>query len=134
MSEQFLSTKFHEINARVGPGKIYPVKLTFKKKFLPLKVTADYDDWKQVEDIEGDNGWIHISTLSRNRTVIFIKDKVIFRKPTENSVLTAKVKKNFLCKLKKCENNWCKVQCDKQKGWTTCNNLWGLYKNVCKVK
>ena len=129
--EQFLSTKFHEINVRVGPSKIYPIKLIFKRKFLPLKVVAEYDDWKQVEDIEGDGGWIHISTLSKNRTVIFTKEKLIFRQPTENSVLIAKTEKNLTCRLKKCKNNWCRVQCENDRGWTICSNLWGVYKNEC---
>jgi SH3-like domain-containing protein len=132
--EQFLSTKFHEINARVGPGKIYPIKIVYKKKFLPLKVKAEYEDWKQVEDIDGDGGWMHISTLSKSRTIIFTQEKTIFRKPTEKSVLIAKAEKGMICRLKKCKDNWCKVICDKQNGWTEAKNLWGIYKNEHSTK
>jgi SH3-like domain-containing protein len=133
-NDQFLSTKFYEINARVGPGKIYPIKSIYKKKFLPLKILGDYEDWKQVEDIDGDSGWMHISTLSKSRSVIFTKEKKIFRRPTEKSVLIAKAEKHVICRVKQCKDNWCSVQCENQRGWVKCNNLWGLYKNECSIK
>ena len=132
--EQFLSTKFNEINVRVGPSKIYPVKLVYKKKLLPVKVIAEYEDWKQVQDIDGDGGWIHISTLSKNRTILCKKEKIIYRQASIKSVVIAKAEKGFICKLKKYQGGWCKVQCDTVRGWMQSSDLWGLYKNELTAK
>ena len=61
----FLSLKNDEVNVRVGPSKKYPVKFTYKKKYLPLEVLDKSETWRKIQDFEKNSGWIHISQLSK---------------------------------------------------------------------
>lgn len=77
------SLKNNKVNVRLGPSKTYPVKFVYKKKYLPVLVLDEHYNWRKIKDYENDNGWVHISQLSKLRTTITIKDDaVIFSKPS----------------------------------------------------
>ena len=61
----FLSLKNNEVNVRVGPSIEYPIKFTYKKKYLPLEVLDRSETWRKIKDFENNSGWIHISQLSK---------------------------------------------------------------------
>ena len=63
----FLSLKNSEVNLRQGPSFEYPIKLTYKKKYLPVKVIDKVETWRKVKDLENNSGWIHISQLSKKK-------------------------------------------------------------------
>ena len=48
----FLSLKKNEVNVRVGPSKDYPIKFTYKKKYLPLQILDKFENWKKIKDFE----------------------------------------------------------------------------------
>ena len=72
------------------------------------------------------SGWIHISQLKKVNSVITEDNKILFKKPTIFSEPIAKIKKGRLLIIKKCENEWCKVETEIFKGWIKKNNLWGV--------
>jgi SH3-like domain-containing protein len=49
------------IRVRKGPNSKSPVACILTTPKYPLKVMADYDNWKQVADHEGVIGWVHKS-------------------------------------------------------------------------
>ena len=59
----FLSLKNNEVNLRQGPSFEYPIKLTYKKKYLPVIILDIYETWRQIKDFENNSGWIQISQL-----------------------------------------------------------------------
>ena len=125
--EYFLTLRNDKVNLRQGPSFEYPIKIFYKKKFLPVIVQDDYGNFKKIRDHENNSGWIHISQLSKKKAAITIDDDVIvFNKPSIYSNPSVILKKGRLCKILKCKEDWCKIKVDKYKGWIKKNSLWGL--------
>ena len=73
-NKKFLSLKNNEVNLRLGPSFEYPIKLIYKKKYLPVIVIDKSDVWIKIKDFENNSGWIHISQLSKVKSGINIKN------------------------------------------------------------
>ena len=125
----FLSLKKNEVNVRVGPSKDYPIKFTYKKKYLPLQILDKFENWKKIKDFENNSGWIHTSLLSKKKSAINIKNNsILYKKPTIFSEPIAKLEAGRLMIIKKCKKNWCKVNSSSFEGWILKNSLWGKIK------
>ena len=125
--EYFLTLRNEKVNLRQGPSFDYPVKIFYKKKFLPVLVQDRSENFRKVRDHENNTGWIHISQLSKKKAAIVIDDELIlFNSPTIYSNPLAILKKGRLVKVKKCKNDWCKVMTGDFKGWVKKESLWGL--------
>ena len=55
----FLSLKKNKVYVRYGPGKNYPIKYIYKKKFLPVKVIDKKENFRRIIDHKKNSGWIH---------------------------------------------------------------------------
>ena len=127
--EYFLTLRNEKVNLRQGPSFDYPVKIFYKKKFLPVLIQDRSENFRKVRDHENNTGWIHISQLSKKKAAIVIDDKLIlFNSPTIYSNPIAILKKGRLVKIKKCKNDWCKVMTGDFSGWVKKESLWGLLK------
>ena len=125
--EYFLTLRNEKVNLRQGPSFDYPVKIFYKKKFLPVLVQDRSENFRKVRDHENNTGWIHISQLSKKKAAIVIDDELIlFNGSTIYSFPIAILKKGRLVKIKKCKNDWCKVITGDFKGWVKKESLWGL--------
>ena len=63
----FLSLKKDEVNLRQGPSFEYPIKLVYKKKYLPVIIIDKSGPWRKIKDFENNTGWIHTVLLSRKK-------------------------------------------------------------------
>ena len=125
--EYFLTLRNDKVNLRQGPSFEYPVKLFYKKKFLPVVVQDKFDNFRKIRDHENNTGWVHISQLSKKKAALIIEDdQLIFSKPSIYSKPSAILKKGRLCKIHKCKDEWCKISVEKYKGWVKKDILWGL--------
>ena len=125
-NEYFLTLRYNKVNLRQGPSREYPVKIFYKKKFLPVLIQDQSDNFRKIRDHENNTGWIHISQLSKKKAAIVIDDKLImFKNPTIYSKPLAILKKGRLTKILKCKEYWCKAKSDKYKGWLKKDSLWG---------
>ena len=79
-------------------------------------------------DLKNNGGWIHSSQLKPLNSIIPLKDKILFSKPTNFSKPLAKIKKGRVLVIQKCEGNWCKIKSEEFKGWIKTNNIWGSIK------
>ncbi|MBP7190497.1 MAG: hypothetical protein KA998_04590 [Rickettsiaceae bacterium] len=124
---RFVSTKSNEVNARSGPGVRYPIDWVFVKKGEPLEITAEFEQWRFVKDIDGQGGWVHSSVLSGKRSVVLISKEIasLYKSPDLSSRVVAKLSPNIRCQFKKCEKNWCKIKCSSHDGWIMKKHLWG---------
>ncbi len=125
----FLTLKNNEVNLRQGPSFEYPIKLIYKKKYLPVKILDKSETWRKISDIENNSGWIHISQLSKKKSAINIKNNsVLYKKPTIYSKPIAKLEIGRLMLIKKCKIKWCKITSGGYGGWILKNALWGKIK------
>ena len=126
--EYFLTLRNDKVNLRQGPSFEYPVKIFYKKKFLPVLVQDQYDNFRKIRDHENNAGWIHMSQLSKKKAAIVIDDKlIVFNNPTIYSKPKAVLNKGRLCLIAKCQTEWCKIKVDKYKGWVKKDSLWGRF-------
>ena len=124
--ELFVSLKKNEVNVRYGPSFESDIKYVYKKINLPLKQIDKKENFRRIIDLKNNSGWIHISQLKKNSSVIATQDKILFKKPTSFAKPIAQIKKGRMLIIEKCENVWCKVASDDYEGWVKINNLWGL--------
>tara|TARA_B100000029_G_C17462297_1_gene918970 strand:+ start:628 stop:1098 length:471 start_codon:yes stop_codon:yes gene_type:complete len=122
----FLSLKNNEVNLRQGPSLEYPIKLIYKKKYLPVKILDKSETWRKIFDFQNNTGWIHVSQLSKKKSAINVKkNSLIHKKPSIYSKPIAKLETGRLVIIKKCKPRWCKIKTGDYKGWILKNSLWG---------
>jgi len=124
--EYFLTLRNDTVNLRQGPSFKYPIKIFYKKKFLPVLVQDESYNFRKIKDHENNSGWIHRSQLSKKKAAISIEDRlVVFKNPTIYSKPLIILEKGKLCLIKKCKENWCKIKVGKYVGWVKKKSLWG---------
>ena len=125
-SGYYLTLRGDKVNLRQGPSLEHSIKLIYKKKFLPVLVIDKSYNFRKIIDHENNSGWIHISQLSKKKAALNNEDNsIIFKKASEYSEPLALIEKGRLFLIKKCKNNWCKVQTDNYIGWVRKNVLKG---------
>ena len=127
-NEVFVSLKKSKVNVRYGPSFDSEVKYIYKKINLPIKQIDKKENWRRIIDLKNNSGWIHLSQLKPVNSIIPLKDKVLFKKPSSYAKPIALIKAGKLLIIKKCESNWCSVKTDKYSGWINKKNIWGKIK------
>ncbi len=121
----FLSLKKNKVNVRYGPNLNSPIKYIYKKMNLPIKQIDKKENFRRVIDFKNNSGWIHISQLKKVNSIIPIKDKIIFKKPSKFSKPLATVKRGRVLIVQKCIDSWCKVKSGGFRGWINNSHVWG---------
>ena len=124
-AEVFLSLKKNKVNVRYGPSFESDIKFIYKKINFPIKQIDEKENFRRIIDFKNNSGWIHVSQLQKNNSVINIKDKVLFKKSSSFAKPIALIKKGRLLIIEKCQKNWCKVRVGKFLGWIEKKDLWG---------
>ena len=125
-NEYYLTLRADKVNLRQGPSMDHPIKLVYKKKFLPVLIIDKSYNFRKIIDHENNCGWIHISQLSKKRAALNDKENsIVFKKPSKYSKPIALVEKGRLLIIKKCKKNWCKINSEEFVGWVEIKNLKG---------
>ena len=106
--EYFLSLRNDKVNLRLGPSFDYPIKIIYKKKYLPVLIKEKSENFRKIQDHENNSGWIHISQLSKKKSVIALKDLILYNRPTIFSKPLVNIETGRLILVSKCKDNWCK--------------------------
>ena len=128
LAETFLSLKKNKVNVRYGPSFESDIKYVYKKINFPVKQIDKKENFRRIIDLKNNSGWIHISQLKKNNSVITTDNKILFKKPTAFAKPIAQIQKGRLLIVDKCQKNWCKINSDDFQGWIKTNNIWGLFK------
>ncbi len=123
--EVFLSLKKSKVFVRYGPSFESDIKYIYRKINLPIKQIDKKENFRRIVDFKKNSGWIHVSQLKKNNSVIAVNDKVLFKEPTTFAKPVALIKKGRLLIVEKCQMNWCKVNTNKFSGWIDKKNIWG---------
>lgn len=124
---RYVSLKTNEGNARRGPGLTHRIDWVFTRAGMPLRITAEFEHWRRVEDSEGVGGWVHYSLLSGVRTALVTQDMAEFRTlPDMNAPVSLQAEMGVVARILQCERDWCRLSVDGERGWVQRNALWGL--------
>ncbi len=124
----FASLRAAETNVRAGPGQNYPIKFTFKLRGLPVRVINEYDNWNEIEDFEGQTGWVTQSLLTKKRTLMVRTTKTFINmhsKNNEKSRIIFRLENNVIGDYLKCLDDWCGIKVNNKKGWVPKGELFG---------
>lgn len=67
---RFVSVRNAPVNVRVGPGTNYDIAFTFVRPGVPVEIVQEFDTWRRIRDVEGDEGWVHQNLVVGDRTAI----------------------------------------------------------------
>ncbi|WP_245496914.1 SH3 domain-containing protein [Rhizobium leguminosarum] len=111
----------------------YAVKWLYQAPGLPLEITEEYGNWRQVRDSDGVSGWMHRSLLSSNRTAVigpWLKEMTALRaQARQNSFSKAELESRVRVQILSCTLSWCNVALNKDhiSGFVEKSALWGVY-------
>lgn len=131
---RFVSLKSSRTNVRRGPSRQYPISWEFNRRGLPVEITREFENWRQIRDSEGSEGWIFQGMLSGHRAVLVAPWdrqtgalKTLYREPAATSTVVARLEPSVLATIKSCARGWCQIKTGTVNGWVAQGDLWGVY-------
>ncbi len=123
---RYVSLAKNIVNVRTGPDGKYPIMWVFKKAGLPVKVIAEYKDWRKIVDSEGAAGWIWGPLLSSKRTaLIIVEQQNLLKGPDSGQPVAVIAEAGVVGKIRRCEYGWCELDVDGFTGWLKQGSFWG---------
>lgn len=124
---RFVSLKASEANVRRGPSLTHRIDWVFKRRDMPLRITAEFGHWRRVEDRDGAGGWVHYTLLSGVRTVIVEREMLdLHARPDPDTMVLARLEAGVVARLAECGSDWCAISVDGHDGWAPKAALWGV--------
>jgi len=129
---RYVSLKSNEVNVRGGAGMQYDVQWSYHRAGLPVEITAEWDNWRQVRDADGAVGWVFHSLLSGRRTALIAPwaegPTLPLRKSgAADAEIVAKLQPKVLANVSACIGEWCRIYGDGFDGWMQQDQLFGVY-------
>ena len=125
---KYASIKKEKAYSRHNASFDAPLEWIYQKKYLPILIIRERDNWREIRDIDGDISWMHVSMISNKRTFINKEDQNLL-KYKNNNIVNVIVKKGVVGKIINCDEIFCKVKIKNYKGWVEKKYLWGIKKN-----
>ena len=130
---RYASLKTDRVNLREGPSKDHATKWVYQRAGLPVEITAEFDIWRRVRDLEGVEGWVLHSLLSGRRTALVGVGKPgavykIYAQPRAGD-LAATLQSGVIANVYGCDGAWCLIGGEGYKGYIEQVALWGVYPN-----
>ncbi|NKB43615.1 MAG: hypothetical protein GKS03_04980 [Alphaproteobacteria bacterium] len=127
---RFVSLRTEPVNMRTGPGVRYPVTWVYQRRNLPVEIIDEFDTWRQIRDPDGEEGWVHQSMLSGQRTGLVTQvDSTLYKGSAPSSAMIAELSAGVVVVVDRCpkQTELCLVEVDGTKGWLHREFFWGLY-------
>jgi SH3-like domain-containing protein len=121
------SISVDEARMRKEPSPDVPVIWEYRRRDLPVKVVARYENWRKIEDPEGTSGWMAARLLSRTRTAIVTGDdpKTMREAPSEQAAVAFRAEPGVVGRISDCANGWCLFDVRGRRGWIAAEDVWG---------
>ncbi len=125
---RFVSLDADKVNIRTGPGVRYPIAWVFVRRDMPVEVTAEFELWRKLRDIDGAEGWAHKSLLSGRRWAIVTGEvRALHRDPDETSPPALFAEPGVQGRLVACRRERCKLEIQGLRGWLKRAYIWGVH-------
>lgn len=130
---RFVSLKADEVNVRRGPGGDHQVAWTYRKAGLPVEIVAEWDNWREIRDADGEEGWVWHSLLTGKRDALVEPwgkpggALPLRAEPGKDAQVVALLQRNVLAGVARCTGTWCRIHGTGFDGWMPQDRLWGVY-------
>lgn len=125
---RFVSLASGEAHMRTGPGQQYPILWTYQRRGLPLLITAEYGNWRKVEDMDGAAGWMHSALLSGTRMAVMTGGlRSLYAKPADGAPEIFRAEPGVVVELLACHDGWCRAGLLGRKAWVRAQDVWGVF-------
>lgn len=112
---------------RTGPSTEYPVKWVYRREKLPIKVIDIHQDWRKIEDPDGDQGWMHVRLLSPVRTAMVIgkSNAELLDEPSPNSRVAWRAEPGVVGRIEDCKDGYCRMDIAGRAGYIDVRKIMG---------
>jgi SH3-like domain-containing protein len=116
---------------RNGPARTYPGKWLYQRRDLPVRVLQNYENWRLIQDPDGDKGWMFVTLLSDHRTAMIAKGdpRPIYAKPESGSPVRYRAEAGVVGQIDHCRAGWCRIHVGNREGYVSRTDLWGVDAN-----
>lgn len=113
---------------RNGPARTYPGKWLYERRDLPVRVLQRYENWRLIQDPDGDKGWMLVTLLSDRRTAIVRpgEPRPIYSDPAESSRVKYRAEHGVVGQISRCDGSWCRIQVGRRDGYIREIDIWGV--------
>jgi SH3-like domain-containing protein len=125
---RFAALRSDEVNLRVGPGENFPIEWVFKRKDMPVEIVEEFQNWRRIQDWQGDKGWVLDRMITGKRQVIVAGVvRALYRQPDRGAPIVARAEPGVIARLIELQGPWCHVEAGGFKGWMQRSEVWGVY-------
>ena len=128
---RMISINADAVNIRSGPGLNYPIQWIYRQDDLPIKVVAEYKEWRKFVDWQGDEGWVFKPlTKDKKRFLVTAAETNLYFDADEKSQLVARLGKDKSGEVIQCVKEFCNITVrDRFRnvyyGWVKEADIWG---------
>ena len=120
-----------EAMTRAGPARTYPGLWLYKRRDLPVRVVKRYENWRLIEDPDGERGWMLATLLSDRRTAIVKPGdpRPVRTEPNEGARVRYLAEHGVVGRIEKCSGGWCQIRIGRREGHIRIADIWGVAGN-----
>ena|SRR5579872_3797903 len=124
----YVSQRPDKAYLREGPSFDHKVLWVYQHKGYPFLVTAKFDVWRRVKDVDGTVGWMSVQMLSDNRTVLVTgKQRAQIHETLDPaSKVVGLADPGAILGVKGCVQDVCRVYAERVDGWIAKSFVWGV--------
>jgi SH3-like domain-containing protein len=125
---RWVTIKARRVNVRRGPSLEHDVLWTYVMPGLPVEITAEYESWRRIREVNGEVGWVKSVMLDNRRRVMFTGrvNTAILSEPSAEAQAVALAAPGLVADLSGCEGEWCEVSARGYDGFVPRDRLWGV--------
>ena len=116
---------------RTGPAKTYPGVWLYQRRDLPVRVLKRYENWRLIQDPDGEEGWMLVTLLSDRRTALVKagEPRPIHVEPDAASPVRYRAEAGVVGRIEQCREGWCRIAIDKREGFIRAADIFGILPN-----
>ena len=132
---RFAALKSDKVRLRRGPSLDHPIDWIYGRRYLPVEIFQETQNWRRVRDASGIEGWIHQSLLTQDRYVLIQSQtpQPLLSEPIPQTRTLAFLEPGVIGALRSCDVFYCRIIVSvpgtriRHKGWISRQILWGIY-------
>ena len=97
-----------------------------------MQIVREFDLWRRIRDRDGQEGWVHQSTLAARRGLVVLgapgAEVPLRRRAEDNAAPVARLRPGVVGRIRACEGTspWCEAQVGEYRGWLRRAEIYGV--------